>query len=141
MNEAISEYLARLKRYVPVSLMELETSRKTNSSPDQVRKEEALKLLGNVRSTDYLVLLDQTGKMFDSTDWARWLEKRMSIAGNGDLVFVAGGAYGFHDTLHKRAQEKLSLSEMTFTHQMVKVIFLEQVYRAMTILRNEPYHH
>jgi 23S rRNA (pseudouridine1915-N3)-methyltransferase len=139
--DAISDYLSRLKRYVPVSMVELDAGRKSIGSPDQLKKEEAIKLLAQVKNVDYLVLLDLSGKKYSSTDWANWIEKRLSMLGSGDLIFVAGGAYGFHDSVYDRAQELLSLSEMTFTHQMVKVIFLEQLYRSMTILRNEPYHH
>lgn len=141
VEEAISEYLSRLKRYAPVSMVELDTGRKTFGSPDQLKKEESQKLFAQIRNTDYLVLLDQSGRTYSSVKWANWIEKRMSVLGNGDLIFVAGGAYGFDDSVYNRANDQLSLSEMTFTHQMVKVIFLEQLYRAMTILRNEPYHH
>jgi 23S rRNA (pseudouridine1915-N3)-methyltransferase len=87
-----------------------------------------------------LILLDEKGKEFSSVEFSKWIEKKM-IGGTRNLIFVIGGPYGFSETLYQRADFKISLSRMTFSHQMVRMIFVEQLYRSMTILRNEPYHH
>jgi 23S rRNA (pseudouridine1915-N3)-methyltransferase len=109
-------------------------------SQDQLKKKEGELILSKVSPTDYLVLMDENGQQYSSVDFAQWLEKKqMSISGN--ILFVIGGAYGFSDAVYVRANAKISLSKMTFSHQMVRMIFLEQLYRAYTILKGEPYHH
>lgn len=138
--DALQDYESRLKRYLPFELIELHPAKKAGDDRLLNQRFEAEKLLSTLKNGDYLVLLDERGESFSSISWSTWLGKRMANA-SGDMVFAAGGAYGFHDSVYKRAQTLLSLSEMTFTHQMVKVVFVEQLYRAMTILRNENYHH
>ena len=93
-----------------------------------------------IKPADFVVLLDDKGIMLTSEEMAAWLNKKFSGL-SADLIFIVGGPYGFSDNLKKRANEKISLSKMTFTHQMVRLIFLEQLYRSLTILKNEPYHH
>ncbi|MBK9320724.1 MAG: 23S rRNA (pseudouridine(1915)-N(3))-methyltransferase RlmH [Bacteroidetes bacterium] len=101
---------------------------------------EAVKILASIKSNDYVVLLDEKGKQYSSEEFAIWLNRKF-VSIQEDIVFVIGGPYGFHDSVKARSSEKLALSEMTFTHQMVRIFFAEQLYRAMTILKNEPYHH
>lgn len=138
--DALKDYESRLKRYLPFELIELNPAKKAGDDRLQNQRFEAEKLLSSLKNGDYLVLLDERGDSFSSVSWSSWLDKRMANV-PGDMVFAAGGAYGFHDSVYKRAQSLLSLSAMTFTHQMVKVVFVEQLYRAMTIIRNENYHH
>jgi 23S rRNA (pseudouridine1915-N3)-methyltransferase len=141
LEEGIRKYEKRLSNYLSFEYKEIKTGRgKKIITPAQHRlseKEEIFKLL---KPNDYLVLLDEGGKSFGSVTFSTYLEKLFHEV-QGSLIFLAGGPYGFDETLYQRANAKLSLSEMTFTHQMVRLIFLEQLYRAMTILRNEPYHH
>jgi 23S rRNA (pseudouridine1915-N3)-methyltransferase len=140
VKEGLSEYKSRLKRYLSVDFIELEISASVKRKMQEILDDESTKILSHVKSNDHLVLLDENGANLSSEDFAKWLNKKF-VSIQGDLIFVVGGAYGFHSNLKERANEKLSLSSMTFTHQMVRVIFAEQLYRAMTILKNEPYHH
>ena len=141
LREGIMEYSGRVKRYMPFEMKEIPAVRETKSVPvtDQKRREATLleKFIGE---SDVVVLLDEHGKETSSVEFAGFLNKQFS-AGRKNLVFVVGGPFGFDDSLKKRADHLLSLSQMTFSHQMVRLIFLEQLYRAMTILRNESYHH
>lgn len=125
VRQGIEDYAARIRHYVPFELVEL-------------RDEEMI--LKSLRSTDHLVLLDEHGATYSSLDWARNLEQKAAHLPK-DLVFAVGGPYGFPAAVLARSQELLSLSRMTFSHQLVRVVFLEQLYRAFTIIRGEPYHH
>ncbi|MCE2846267.1 MAG: 23S rRNA (pseudouridine(1915)-N(3))-methyltransferase RlmH [Sphingobacteriales bacterium] len=137
----INEYLKRLKRYVQLEYIELASGKiHENNTIELALGEETKRFESALKSGDQIFLLDNNGVESDSVEFAEWINKRFS-AGGGDLVFLIGGPYGFHDSLRNRAKQSISLSRMTFTHQMVRIVFLEQVYRAMTILRNEPYHH
>lgn len=109
-------------------------------SESQQKEEEGRLLLSKISASDFCVLLDEKGKMYASEAFADFLNQK-NVSGLKNLVFVVGGAYGFSDALYRRADHKMSLSLMTFSHQMVRMIFLEQLYRAFTILKNEPYHH
>jgi 23S rRNA (pseudouridine1915-N3)-methyltransferase len=140
VKEGLSEYKSRLKRYLSVDFIELEMGSSAKRKVQEILDEESVKILSFVKSSDHLILLDENGANLSSEDFAKWLNKKF-VSIQGDLIFVVGGAYGFHSNLKERANEQLSLSSMTFTHQMVRVIFAEQLYRAMTILKNEPYHH
>jgi 23S rRNA (pseudouridine1915-N3)-methyltransferase len=140
VKEGLTEYKSRLKRYLPVEFIELEISSTTKRKNQEILDEESNKIMSHVKSSDHLILLDENGAHLSSEEFAKWLNKKF-ISIHGDLIFVVGGAYGFHSELKERANEQLSLSKMTFTHQMVRVIFAEQLYRSMTILKNEPYHH
>jgi 23S rRNA (pseudouridine1915-N3)-methyltransferase len=110
-----------------------------NLSPSEVKSLEGELILKNLKSTDTAVLLDENGKTLDSVGFADFVQKQMN-AGAKQLVFVVGGAFGFSDEVYQRADYKVSLSKMTFSHQIIRLIFAEQFYRAMTILKNEPYH-
>lgn len=141
IREGIDVYAERIRHYVTFSLMELPDLKQTSSlTEDQVKAREGEMILKSLRSTDHLVLLDEHGPECSSRDWARNLELKSAHLPS-DLVFVIGGPYGFSQAVRERADEQLSLSRMTFSHQLVRVVFLEQLYRALTIIRGEPYHH
>lgn len=139
INEGIRQYVKRLNHYARIEWKEL-TLRKKNSNPLKVAEDEAEMNLQLIPKAAFVVLLDEKGKEFSSEGFAQWLEKRL-INQSNDLVFVTGGAYGFHQLMYDRADLLLSLSKFTFTHQMARLIFAEQLYRAFTIIRNEKYHH
>ena len=109
-------------------------------SKEQIKNKEGELILKNIRQTDDVILLDERGKEYTSVELAKIIQDKISYAGK-DIVFVIGGAYGFSDAVYQRSNSKLSLSKMTFSHQMVRAIFAEQIYRAFTIMRGEPYHH
>lgn len=141
LREGIDVYAGRLKHYVSFEMVELPDLKQTAAlSEQQVKTREGETVLRNVKPSDWLVLLDEKGKMFSSVDWARDLEQKAAHLSK-DLVFVIGGPYGFSDEVYARSNEKISLSRMTFSHQLVRLIFMEQIYRAFTIIRGEPYHH
>ena len=141
VREGLEMYVSRLEHYVPFTLKEIHELKGVGSlSQDQVKAREGEGLLKLVKPSDELVLLDERGREYRSVEFAQWLEGRMAHSGR-DLVFAIGGAYGFSEAVYSRADAKLSLSKMTFSHQLVRTIFAEQLYRAFTILRGEPYHH
>ncbi len=138
---AINEYVGRLKHYIPFELEVIpELKGAKNLSTEQIKEREADLIIKSLQGGDHLVLLDERGKMYGSMEFATYLSKKMHTV-NKRLVFVVGGAYGFSQRIYAMAHEKISLSKMTFSHQMIRLIFVEQIYRAMTILNNEPYHH
>jgi 23S rRNA (pseudouridine1915-N3)-methyltransferase len=137
----IEDYKKRVNFYLPFELSFVpDVKNRKNLSINEFKEEEGKKLLAVLHATDQVVLLDDKGKQVDSPGFARYMEKKM-VSVPKRLVFVVGGPYGFSREVHDRANERLSLSAMTFTHQMVRMVFAEQLYRAMTILNNEPYHH
>lgn len=139
LRAAIEEYTKRLKKYASVKVEMLASKRKSFSSIKEQNRYEAALILPVFSETDFVILLDDKGQQFTSEAFAKQLEK---YAVNGTkIVFVIGGAYGFDEAVYARANAKMSLSAMTFSHQMVRLIFVEQLYRAMTILKGEPYHH
>lgn len=141
VNEGIDQFLNRLKHYVKLSWEELpDVKNSTQLSIASLKKAEGEVILSKLKAGDLLILLDEAGKSMTSTEFAEWIEHRSMHAAK-DMVFAVGGAYGFSDEVYKRADFKLSLSEMTFNHQLIRLIFAEQLYRAFTILRGEPYHH
>jgi 23S rRNA (pseudouridine1915-N3)-methyltransferase len=138
---SISDYQKRLKFYIPFELIELPELRNTKSlSEEQQKQREGEILLQTVDAADDVVLLDDKGSEFTSMQFSAFMQRKMA-GGSKRLVFVVGGPYGFSPAVYSRANGKISLSRMTFSHQMVRLIFVEQLYRAMTILRGEPYHH
>jgi 23S rRNA (pseudouridine1915-N3)-methyltransferase len=141
LREGIDKYLSRLKHYIKFEIIEIPELKNTKalSEPQQKAKEAEL-IFKNTATTDHLILLDENGQELTSVKFAHLLNKKM-VASVQNLVFVIGGPYGFDETVYKRANDKLSLSQMTFSHQMVRLFFAEQVYRAFTILKGEPYHH
>lgn len=141
LSAGIEEYCKRLKRYTPYSIISLPDPRNVRNLTEQQRKDaEGSLLLQELTSADYVVLLDERGKEYTSIAFADFISKRM-LSGKKRLIFVVGGPYGFSQPVYDRADSLLSLSKMTFNHEMVRLFFTEQVYRAMTILRGEPYHH
>ena len=139
--QGIDEYSKRLAHYVPFELIVIPELRNTTSlSTDQQKEREADLILKALQPGDYVVLLDEHGREFTSLQFASYLEKKMANIAKR-LIFVVGGPYGFSNRVYQAAQEKISLSKMTYSHQMIRLIFTEQLYRAMTILNNEPYHH
>jgi 23S rRNA (pseudouridine1915-N3)-methyltransferase len=141
LQALIEEYQKRLSFYIKFE-MELIPDIKNvkNLSESQQKEKEGELILSKLSPTDYLILLDENGKSFTSVEFSNELQKKMN-AGIKTLVYVIGGPYGFSETVYQKAQQKISLSKMTFSHQMVRLFFIEQVYRGFTILRNEPYHH
>jgi 23S rRNA (pseudouridine1915-N3)-methyltransferase len=140
IDALIQEYQKRLTHYLPFVLQVIPELKNTKAlSPEQQKQAEGDLILKAVTANTDLILLDEHGKEFRSIEFADYLQKRMSSG--RDVVFVVGGPYGFADTVYQRANGKISLSKMTFSHQMVRLFFVEQSYRAMTILRGEPYHH
>lgn len=136
----IEEYQKRLKHYVPFCIEVLPELKNAKSlSEAQQKSAEGEMIVRAVPATSEMILLDEHGKEFRSMEFSEYLQKKMS-AGR-DIVFVVGGPFGFSETIYARANGKISLSKMTFSHQMVRLFFVEQLYRAMTILRHEPYHH
>ena len=137
----VSMYTKRLNHYVKFAITTLADVRNTkNLSAAEQKRMEGEAILRLITDSDHLMLLDEHGLELRSIEFADLLQKRMS-AGTKRLVFVIGGPYGFSDAVYQRANSKLSLSKMTFSHQIVRAIFTEQLYRAFTILKNEPYHH
>ena len=141
LQSLIDDYQKRLSFYIKFDLELIPDIKNVKNLSEQQQKEkEGELILSKVSSTDQLILLDENGKSFTSVDFANELQKKMN-AGIKTLVFVIGGPYGFSEEVYKKAQGKISLSAMTFSHQMVRLFFIEQLYRGFTILRNEPYHH
>ncbi len=139
--QLISDYETRLKHYIKFELdivADVKNAQKLSESQQKDKEGEAI--LKKLSSTDVLILLDEKGKAYTSVEFSEFLQKKMN-SGIKQLVFTVGGPYGFSDALYQRAQGSISLSKMTFSHQMVRLFFVEQIYRAFTILRNEPYHH
>ena len=141
VRQGLDIYVSRLKHYIPFSLLEIPELKNVSAlSKDQIKMKEGELILKNIRPADDLILLDEHGKEYTSIQLAKILQDKISYECK-DMVFVIGGAYGFSDAVYARANSKLSLSKMTFSHQMVRTIFAEQLYRAFTIMKGEPYHH
>ena len=141
VKEGLELYSSRLKHYVPFSVTEIPELKGVSAlTQAQIKEKEGKLILSSVKPSDEVWLLDEHGREFRSLAFAEFIGERMSRGGR-DLVFVIGGAYGFSEEVYSRADGKISLSKMTFSHQMVRTIFAEQLYRAFTILKNEPYHH
>lgn len=141
VRQGLELYVSRLAHYVPFSLDEIPELKNVSSlSETQIKAKEGELLLARVKPSDEVILLDEHGKEFRSVEFAAMIEKKLAAGGRG-LVFVVGGAYGFSEEVYRRADGRISLSKMTYSHQMVRTIFAEQLYRAFTIIKGEPYHH
>ena len=137
---SINDYVERINHYMPFELVVIPELKNTKSlSEPQQKTAEGELILRLLQPSDTVVLLDEHGHEFRSLEFARWLEQKRNTARR--LVFIVGGPYGFSQAVYARAQEQLSLSRMTFSHQMIRLVFTEQVYRACTIIKGEPYHH
>ena len=136
----VQEYQKRLSHYVPFALQVIPELKNTKAlTSEQQKQAEGELILRTITPATDFILLDEHGKEYRSIEFADYIQKRMSSG--RDVVFVVGGPYGFSEAVYQRANGKISLSKMTFSHQMVRLFFVEQIYRAMTILRGEPYHH
>tara|TARA_B110000483_G_scaffold32856_1_gene39986 strand:+ start:3394 stop:3867 length:474 start_codon:yes stop_codon:yes gene_type:complete len=141
LQKLISNYENRLKHYIKFTLLVIPDIKDAkNLSKEQQKTKEGELIENQIRISDVVVLLDENGKEFSSVGFSEYLNKKMS-SGCKRLIFIIGGSYGFSKTLHQKYKAKISLSQMTFSHQMIRLFFVEQLYRANTILKNEPYHH
>ena len=139
--EGLDIYLKRLKHYISFKILEIPELKGTKSlSRDQQKSKESELIFKNIHSIDHVILLDEKGQEFSSKQFSNFLNKKM-VGGQQHLVFIVGGPYGFSEEIYLRSNEKISLSRMTYSHQMIRLLFTEQLYRAYTILKGEPYHH
>ncbi|MGV6861807.1 MAG: 23S rRNA (pseudouridine(1915)-N(3))-methyltransferase RlmH [Putridiphycobacter sp.] len=136
-----AEYLKRIKKYVPIEKVEIPDLKNAKKLTfEQIKLKEGELLLSKIEPHSLIVLLDEKGREYTSMKFSNWIQDKMN-RGYKNIIFLIGGAYGFSDEVYKVANEKLALSKMTFSHQMIRMLFTEQIYRAFTILNNEPYHH
>ena len=141
LKQGIDEYIKRLKHYVPFEIKYIDDIKNTkNISEDQQKRTEGAKILSLLDKSDFVVLHDEHGKEYTSIQYSSYIQKRM-LSGAKKVVFVIGGPYGFSQEVYDRANDKISFSKMTFNHEMIRLIFTEQLYRAYTIINHEPYHH
>jgi 23S rRNA (pseudouridine1915-N3)-methyltransferase len=141
VSEGIDKYSKRIKKYLPFSLEVIpDLKNAKNLSRDQQKEKEGELILKKIISGDLLILLDEGGKEFNSLKFSNWINSLM-LSGKKRMIFVVGGPYGFSEQVYQKADFKLSLSKMTFSHQIIRLLFCEQFYRAHTILKGEPYHH
>ena len=141
LSPGIDDYSKRINHYIPFNIQYIADAKNTkNLSQAQQKQAEGQNLLNAFDKSDYVVLLDERGKEFTSKDFSSFIEKKMQTVAKR-LVFVVGGPYGFSEDVYQRANEKISLSKMTFPHDLIRLIFTEQLYRSFTIMNNEPYHH
>ena len=138
LREGEVEYENRIKHYIKFQRIDLKVGKK--KSIKEIKREEAKQILSQVSDRDLLILLDEKGDQYTSVEFSKWIEKKR-MSGKKNWVFLVGGPYGFDESIYTRSNERVSLSKMTFSHQMIRVIFLEQLYRAHTILNGERYHH
>ena len=141
LSPGIEDYLKRINRYIQFSIRCISDAKNTkNLSQQQQKNAEGQNILVAIDNSDYVVLLDEHGKEYKSIEFASLIDKKMQTVAKR-LVFVVGGPYGFSEDVYKRANEKISLSKMTFPHDLIRLIFVEQLYRAFSLLNHEPYHH
>src|ERR1700744_2411538 len=141
LREGISKYLNRLRHYIRIDFIEIPELKNTKAlTQEQQKTKEAELILKKLLPADHVILLDEKGVQLTSQQFADYLDKK-AISSVNNLVFIVGGPYGFDQSVYQRANDKLSLSKMTFSHQMVRLFFVEQLYRAFTIIKGEPYHH
>ena len=140
LQTMIDDYQQRLKHYIPFDIIVIPELRNAKAlSEAQQKEQEGMEILRRITPATDLILLDEHGQERRSIEYAQWIQKKM--AAGRDIIFVIGGPYGFSPAVYERANNKISLSQMTFSHQMIRLLFVEQLYRAMTILRGEPYQH
>ena len=140
MQTLIDDYQQRLKHYIPFEIVVIPDLRNAKAlTQAQIKEQEGLEILRRITPAMEVILLDEHGREYRSIEYAQWIQKKM--AAGRDITFIVGGPYGFSTAVYERADGKISLSKMTFSHQMIRLFLTEQIYRAMTILRGEPYHH
>ena len=141
LKEGIEKYVKRLKHYTKLEMAEIPELKNTKALTEEQQKvKEAELILKKITPLDHVILLDENGTEYTSVQFANYINKR-SVTSSANLVFVVGGPYGFDESVYQRANDKISLSRMTFSHQMVRLFFTEQLYRAFSIIKGEPYHH
>ncbi|HVW98572.1 MAG TPA: 23S rRNA (pseudouridine(1915)-N(3))-methyltransferase RlmH [Mucilaginibacter sp.] len=141
LKDGIEKYVKRLKHYARLNIIELDELKNTKAlTQEQQKFREAELILKKIAPTDYVILLDENGMSLTSEKFAAYLDKK-AIGSVSSMIFIVGGPYGFDPSIYSRANDKISLSPMTFSHQMVRLFFIEQLYRAFTIIKGEPYHH
>lgn len=141
LNSGSEIYIKRIANYIPTEIVTIPALKNTKNLSYSLQKEkEGEQILKHLQAGDFVVLLDEKGKHFTSVEFAEFMNQRM-ISGIKNLVLIIGGPYGFSESVYQKATQKIALSKMTFSHQMVRLILLEQIYRAFSILNNEPYHH
>ncbi len=141
LKDGIEKYIKRLKHYTKLVIIEIDELKNTKAlTQEQQKSKEAELILKKITPTDHVILLDEKGMELTSQQFAAYIDKK-AIGSVANLVFIVGGPYGFDPSVYSRANDKLSLSAMTFSHQMVRLFFIEQLYRAYTIIKGEPYHH
>ncbi|HEY8930849.1 MAG TPA: 23S rRNA (pseudouridine(1915)-N(3))-methyltransferase RlmH [Mucilaginibacter sp.] len=141
LKDGIEKYVKRLKHYTKLAIIEIDELKNTKAlTQEQQKTKEAELILKKITPTDHVILLDEKGMELTSQQFAAWIDKK-NVGSVSSLVFIVGGPYGFDASVYARANDKLSLSAMTFSHQMVRLFFIEQLYRAYTIIKGEPYHH
>ena len=139
--QLIEDYVKRLSHYTNFEFQIIPDLKKVkNLSKPEIKEKEGTIILNQLENSDWVVVLDEKGKEYTSMQFSSFLQKKMN-AGHKQLIFIIGGPYGFSDAMYKRANEKLSFSKMTFSHQMIRLFAVEQIYRGFTILKDEPYHH
>ena len=140
VSEAIEEYNKRLKHYINFSIEIIQDVKNASSlSPSQLKEKESELILKHISEEDFVILLDEKGKEYSSKEFATFIQQKMNQS-TKSLVFIVGGAFGFDEKIKQKYTNKISISRMTFSHQMIRILFVEQLYRAFTILKNEPYH-
>lgn len=141
LKKGIDEYIKRLKHYIPFDINIIQDIKKNRNLPEEIQKRKEGELILKYKNGfNTMVLLDESGKSFTSREFSGFLQKKMA-SGLKELIFVVGGPYGFSNKVYDNVNEKLSVSKMTFPHELVRLIFIEQLYRAFTIIKGEPYHH
>jgi 23S rRNA (pseudouridine1915-N3)-methyltransferase len=141
LRDGIDKYVKRLKHYTKLFVIEIDELKNTKAlTSEQQKTKEAELILKKIAPTDFVILLDEKGTELSSQQFATYINKK-AIGSVTNLIFIVGGPYGFDQSVYQRANDKLSLSAMTFSHQMVRLFFIEQIYRAFTIIKGEPYHH
>ena len=140
LKEGVQKYISRLKHYIDLEIKEIPDVKMGKKQNVAVQKEkEGKQIAALISKSDFVILLDEKGKEFNSKSYAQFIQKRMNTG--LDLTFVIGGPYGFSDEIYQRSNQKIALSQMTFSHQMVRLFFVEQLYRSFSILKGEKYHH
>lgn len=141
LNVGSEIYIKRISNYIPTEIFTIPALKNSkNLSYSQQKEKEGEQILKYLQAGDFVVLMDEKGKQFTSVEFSEFMNQRM-ISGIKNLVLIIGGPYGFSESVYQKATQKIALSKMTFSHQMVRLILLEQIYRAFSILNNEPYHH
>jgi 23S rRNA (pseudouridine1915-N3)-methyltransferase len=139
-RDSVIHFLTKLNHYYPTEYLELPDPKKGKGNPEELKKEEAQLFISKLNPNDVLILLDEKGLHTDSRGFAKWFQKKLN-ASPTRLVFLIGGPFGFDESIYARANDKVSLSPMTLNHELIRPVFLEQLYRAATILKGEKYHH